>query len=283
MPQLTWLITGCTSGLGEAFVRGIIARGDKVIATTRGDVSRISTLAEAGAKTFSLDVTAPRSEIDAVVQNILKENTIDVLVNNAGYVEAGLAEEVTYENYVNQFETNFFGVVKTTQALLPHFREKKSGTVVFLGSSGGLAGEPGAGPYCATKHALEGWNDVLRLETAHLGIRPIIFELGFFRTKIFNKDNLRFRTTNFSDNDPIRELVGGMVQQVDGNQPGDPAKAVSIMVDVVKGEGVAEGKAFPNRLPLGPDCLATLRKHRVNDLLIANEWEEVIRSTNFDP
>lgn len=76
--------------------------------------------------------------------------------------------------------------------------------------------------------------------------------------------------------------MGGMVQQVDGNQPGDPAKAVSIMMDVVKGEGVAEGKAFPNRLPLGPDCLATLRKHRVNDLLIANEWEEVSRSTNFD-
>ena len=77
---LTWLITGCTSGLGEAFVRGIVARGDKVIATTRGDVSRISALAEAGAKTFSLDVTAPKSEIDAVVQNILKDDTIDVLV-----------------------------------------------------------------------------------------------------------------------------------------------------------------------------------------------------------
>jgi NADP-dependent 3-hydroxy acid dehydrogenase YdfG len=146
MAQLTWLITGTTSGLGEAFVRGIIARGDKVIATTRGDVSRISALAEAGAKTFSLDVTAPKSEIDAVIAEILKENTIDVLVNNAGYIEAGLAEEVSYDSYVSQFETNFFGVIKASQAVLPHFREKKSGTIIFLGSSGGIAGEPGAGP-----------------------------------------------------------------------------------------------------------------------------------------
>lgn len=93
MPQLTWLITGCSSGLGEVFVHSILARGDKVVATTRGDVSRISALAEAGARTFSLDVTARQSELNAVVGKILEEGPIDVLVNNAGYIEAGLAEE----------------------------------------------------------------------------------------------------------------------------------------------------------------------------------------------
>jgi NAD(P)-dependent dehydrogenase (short-subunit alcohol dehydrogenase family) len=165
MPQLSWLVTGCSSGLGETFVRSILARGDKVIASTRGDVSRLSALAEAGARTFSLDVTASQSEINAVVGKILEEGPIDVLVNNAGYIEAGISEEARYEDitlytgrgiihlrdhsydsYVTQFETNFFGVIKTTQAVLPHFREKRSGTVVFIGSSGGVDGEPGAGP-----------------------------------------------------------------------------------------------------------------------------------------
>jgi len=90
---LSWLVTGCTSGIGETFVRGILNRGDKVIATSRGDSSRLSTLAEAGAKIFSLDVTASQTEIDAVIAKILEEEPIDVLVNNAGYIEAALAEE----------------------------------------------------------------------------------------------------------------------------------------------------------------------------------------------
>jgi NAD(P)-dependent dehydrogenase (short-subunit alcohol dehydrogenase family) len=98
MTQLTWLVTGCSSGLGEIFVRSILARGDKVVAGTRGHVSRLSALAEAGARTVSLDVTASQSEINAVVGKVLEEGPIDVLVNNAGYVEAGLSEEARYGN-----------------------------------------------------------------------------------------------------------------------------------------------------------------------------------------
>lgn len=164
MPQLRWFVTGCSSGLGESFVRSILARGDKVVASTRGDVSRLSSLKEAGAETVNLDVTAPPSEIKAAIEKVLEAGPIDVLVNNAGYIEAGLAEETTYEqfariprlqdslmkysydSYLAQFETNYFGVIKTTQAVLPHFREKKSGIIVFIGSSGGIDGEPGAGP-----------------------------------------------------------------------------------------------------------------------------------------
>jgi NAD(P)-dependent dehydrogenase (short-subunit alcohol dehydrogenase family) len=93
---LTWLVTGCTSGIGEAFVLGILARGDKVIATARGDTSRLSGLAEAGAKTFSLDVTATQSEINAVVGKILEGGPIDVVVNNAGYIEAAMVEEARF-------------------------------------------------------------------------------------------------------------------------------------------------------------------------------------------
>lgn len=98
MPQLTWLVTGCSSGLGETFVRSILARGDNVVACTRGHISRLSALEEAGARTVSLDVTASQSEINAVVRKVLEEGSIDILVNNAGYIEAGLVEEARYED-----------------------------------------------------------------------------------------------------------------------------------------------------------------------------------------
>lgn len=93
MAPLRWLVTGCSSGLGENFARSILARGDKVVATTRGDVSRLAPLKDAGAETVSLDVTAPLSKIQAVVASILESGPVDVLVNNAGYIEGGLAEE----------------------------------------------------------------------------------------------------------------------------------------------------------------------------------------------
>lgn len=96
MPQLTWLVTGCSSGLGLTFIQQILARGDKAIATTRGPVSRISSLADLGAKTYSLDVTAPEDEVNAVIAKILKEEKhIDILVNNAGYLAMGVVEETT--------------------------------------------------------------------------------------------------------------------------------------------------------------------------------------------
>jgi NADP-dependent 3-hydroxy acid dehydrogenase YdfG len=93
MPQLRWLVTGCSSGFGETFTRSILARGDQVVATTRGDALRLSALKEAGAETVSLDVTASASEIKAIINKVLESGPIDVMVNNAGYIEAGIAEE----------------------------------------------------------------------------------------------------------------------------------------------------------------------------------------------
>jgi hypothetical protein len=93
-------------------------------------------------------------------------------------------------------------------------------------------------------------------------------------------ENVKFRSNPISDYDDIRNAVADLVQSFNGNQPGDPKKAVEIMLDVVRGEGVAEGKAFPDRLPLGPDCLATMRRKCVRNLALCNDWDDVIRSTN---
>jgi hypothetical protein len=95
-------------------------------------------------------------------------------------------------------------------------------------------------------------------------------------------ENVKFRSNPIADYDDLRNMVAQFVQSADGKQPGDPKKAVEIMLDVVRGEGVAEGKAFPERLPLGPDCLDTMRRRCVSSLAICNEWDNVIRSTNYD-
>jgi hypothetical protein len=113
----------------------------------------------------------------------------------------------------------------------------------------------------------------LKAETAHLDIKSVIFELGFFRTKIMDPANVKFRSEPIEDYKPIRDAVAQFVEGINGHQPGDPEKAVKIM---------AEGKPLPERLPLGPDCLATLRKKAVDNLTVCNEWEDVIRSTNID-
>jgi hypothetical protein len=137
--------------------------------------------------------------------------------------------------------------------------------------------------YCASKFALEGWYESLKQETLHLGIKSLIFELGYFRTKVFGPENIKFRSsTPFAGYDNIRDWVKQTVQGIDGKQPGDPGKAVKIMIDIVRGEGVAEGKSMPERLPLGQDALATMRKKAVGNLAICDEWENVIRSTDVD-
>lgn len=109
-----------------------------------------------------------------------------------------------------------------------------------------------------------------------------MFELGFFRTKIMHPDNVKTGPSTIEDYAPISSAVAQFVAEINGKQPGDPKKAVEIMVDVVKGEGVAAGKTMPERLPLGPDVLATIRKKCISTMAICDEWEKVIMSTNVD-
>ncbi|KUJ11125.1 uncharacterized protein LY89DRAFT_722981 [Mollisia scopiformis] len=141
-----------------------------------------------------------------------------------------MVEEISAERYIKQLNTNLLGVINVTRALMPHFRARKAGVVVFIGSSGGIAGEPGAGAYCASKFALE----------------------------------------------------AGLWSKMNGNQPGDPQKAVNMMIDVVKGEGVTEGKEMPDRLPLGRDVLGKIRERYQRHLEVCEEWEGVICSTDFE-
>src|SRR5262245_38745476 len=134
MAPLVWLVTGCSSGLGLQLVHAILARGDKCIATARS-VSKISHLVHPSLSILPLDVTSPQVTHSAIVSDAIDAHGhIDVLVNNAGFIQIGTVEELNYDDWTAQFETNVFGALKVTNAVLPHFRERRIGTVVFISS-----------------------------------------------------------------------------------------------------------------------------------------------------
>merc|ERR1711939_704289 len=136
-----------------------------------------------GAAVLQLDVTDDQASIDALMGKALGiYGSIDVLVNNAAYVSIGTWEELKYEDFLAQFNTNVFGTINVTRALLPHFRQRRSGTVVFIGSLSGWIGHPGAGAYAGTKFALEGMVESLQQEVSPFGICTLLMEPGRFRT-----------------------------------------------------------------------------------------------------
>lgn len=176
MAQLVWLVTGCSSGFGMQFVHSILARGDRVIATAR-NLEKIEQLKQVGAAVLQLDLTDSQQNIRETVSRAINiYGRIDVLVNNAAYIAVGNWEDLEYvslgesplwlktianiedrpEDFLAQFDTNVFGTIRVTRALLPHFRQRRNGTMVFIGSLSGWIGHPGVGAYAGSKFALEG-------------------------------------------------------------------------------------------------------------------------------
>ncbi|RDW77359.1 hypothetical protein BP6252_05412 [Coleophoma cylindrospora] len=310
MPPLVWLVTGCSSGFGEAFVHSIIARGDKVIATGRNAADRLGHLQATGAAILPLDVTAPKQDIEATVQKaILIHGTIDVLVNNAGYCELGFLEDIPPDKWMAQLNTNFFGCVNITQALLPHFRSKKSGTIVFMSSIWTWTSGPGIGPYGVSKHALaspssshsliavsllwpaydiadatQGYAGTLQAEVSQFNIHPILFDIGHFRSSITSPTSVSFTPPSASTADDYNSLFTSLTAaaaQLHGNQPGDPRKCTELILDVVRGEGLAKGLERPARIPVGKDAVQVVKDACQSMLETVGDWERVVSGTDF--
>ncbi|KAI1096710.1 hypothetical protein F5B19DRAFT_481144 [Rostrohypoxylon terebratum] len=283
-PQ-TWLITGCSSGFGELFVRQLRALGDNVIATGRNASSKLAHLVDTGAKILELDVTAPVPEIEAKMAEAwdIYPGGIDVVVNNAGYILSGAVEELSAQELKDVFDTNFHGPLNITRALIPKLRAKDRGTLLYLSSQAGWHADPGAAGYCGSKFALEGAVECLSKELAMFspGLKVLIIEPGYFRTRAFAKINhVPPRMPDYAPfNAAARDIEAGIV----GNEPGDAEKAVSIMIDLVKGTGVAEGKETPLRVPLGSDGWGRIRDKCENMIKICGEWEEVAKSADIKP
>ncbi|KUL88533.1 hypothetical protein ZTR_05512 [Talaromyces verruculosus] len=189
MEPRVWLITGCSSGFGEQFLRQNIARGDKVIATGRNAATKLAHLKVTGAAILDLDVTLPEAEIFVEIKEAHQiYGRIDVLVNNAGL-----------DRVHRSLDTNFFGSLKVTRAVLGIMRKQKSGVVGFIGSVGGWTGYPASLAYSLSKFALECVTENLQAEFGALFnncVRFIVFEPGYFRTQVFASTNLVLQSAN---------------------------------------------------------------------------------------
>jgi NAD(P)-dependent dehydrogenase (short-subunit alcohol dehydrogenase family) len=187
------LISGCSSGFGMLTAATLAKSGFRVFATMRNLDKRgrlDETLAKAGAQAevLALDVTSAES-IDAAVAAVLERaGRIDALVNNAGSAIGGFVEDVSLEEYRRQMETNFFGLVALTKAVLPHMRRRRSGRIVNLSSIGGRVANPGLSAYVASKFAVEGFSESLALEADFFGVRVVLIEPGTFKTEIFESN-----------------------------------------------------------------------------------------------
>jgi short-subunit dehydrogenase len=177
----TALVTGASSGMGKEIAKRLIADGFRVYVAARG-VDKMADLGLLGAHILEMDISR-EDQINAAVQIILSDaGGVDVLVNNAGFGLYGAVEDVAIDEARYQFEVNVFGPARLTQLLLPTMRERRSGTIVNITSMGGKIYTPLGAWYHATKHALEGWSDCLRLELAPFGIRVVIVEPGLIET-----------------------------------------------------------------------------------------------------
>ncbi|KAJ4313212.1 hypothetical protein N0V84_009538 [Fusarium piperis] len=280
MAPLVWLVTGCSSGFGRIFAQQILNRGDAVIATAR-KVETLDDLSKAGASVMKLDVTDDQDTITGIVKSAMSiHGRIDVLVNNAAFVLGGAWEDLS--QFRQAFETNVFGVLKVTKALLPHFRERRTGTNVFISSISGFHGYEFNGGYSGTKFALEGMAESLWRETTHFGIRTLIVEPGQFRTELLTSRNLKNEPSKIADYAQRSKDFNEYLANRSGHQAGDPEKGVAIVLDLVRGEGVAEGKEMPLRIALGVDGYEVVKEKCDNTLKDLEEWKHVSCSTNFE-
>lgn len=176
------LVTGASAGIGKAVVKQLLADGYTVYGAARR-LENMAELEEAGAKCLAMDITR-EEDVSRVVDTILSQSgRVDVLINNAGFGSYGSVEDTSIDDARYQFEVNLFGLARLTQALLPQMRERGAGTIVNVSSMGGEIYTPLGAWYHATKFALEGWSDCLRVELAGFGIDVVVVQPGIITTE----------------------------------------------------------------------------------------------------
>ncbi|TMW67854.1 hypothetical protein Poli38472_007526 [Pythium oligandrum] len=267
-----WLITGCSSGFGRELAIAAHKRGDLVIATAR-KVEALKDLQELGCDALSLDVTADDASVnDVVAKAHALHGRIDVLVNNAGYSANGALEEASSEEIQDIFDTNVFGLLRVTRAVLPYMRAQKSGTIANIGSGAGYAGFPACGIYCATKFAVAGLTQSLRQEVAGFGINVTVVEPGMFQTNILKAG--QFSKKSIPDYAPLTDFFKNVAENGYGVPASDPAKGAQAIVEALTQTGRCEGRALPNRMPLGGDVRDFMQNVVTTAQKELDEWKD---------
>lgn len=280
--SLVWFVTGTSSGFGRQLVLSLLARGDRVIATARRLESIQDFPRSDNIRVLALDVSWKEEQIKTVVdQAITLWGHIDVVVNNAGVVFMSLAEEGGTQVFRDQYEVTFFGALAVTNAVLPHMRSRKSGTIVQMGSRSSWRSEVlGGGPYISSKAAIRVYSETLAMELAPFSIRMLIVESAAYKTESLHSNQETVYRNPIPDYDDIREKVTEWRHTFfkwEAEHGGDPRKAMEVLVDVVKGEGKAKGRPWPLYLLLGEQTLPAVKAKSSRIIQTAEEWDDVTR------
>ena len=228
-----WFISGCSTGFGRELARLVLEQGGRAVVTARGRdrVADIAAIAPDRALALDLDVT-DQNQINAAVEAAETHfGRIDILVNNAGYGYQSSVEEGEEPRIRAQFDANVFGLFALTRAVLPIMRRQKSGHVINVTSVGGLIGFASSGYYSATKHAIEGWSDALKIEVDPLGIQVTCVEPGPFRTDWAGRSLQRTKSVIPDYAETAAKRMAD-TSGYSGTQAGDPVRAGQIMIDI---------------------------------------------------
>jgi len=271
--KTVWFVTGAGRGMGTDIVKAALAVGHAVVATGRN----VDTVARAVGPAdhlhiARLDVTSEDDAKAAVTDAVKQFGHVDVLVNNAGNFYAGFFEEIPPADFRAQVETNFFGTVNVTRAMLPVLRAQRHGLIITISSTGGITGQPFVSAYSAAKFAVEGWMESLAPEIAPFGIRTMLVEPGFFRTELLTDESTTWPEPSIADYaETTRETVTAW-KKMNGQQGGDPAKLARALVQL------GSAAAPPQRWPAGADAVETFTK-KANELLAQASAHQALSSS----
>lgn len=272
-----WLITGASKGLGSALVKKLLNEGCKVAATSRS-VERLEKEVGISANFLPLEVnvTDEQSLRNAISKAIDTFGGIDVVVNNAGYIQFGTLEELSDKEVRQNFDTNVFGVLNVIRTVMPHFRSKKSGYVINISSIAGFVSTfPGCGSYSATKFALVGLTESLFAEAKEFGVKTTIVYPGYFRTKFLDEGSVSLPQNPVADYTAARNSEQWHETEMKGKQLGNPDKAAVAFIQL------AESENPPLHFFMGSDALgmAYNKIEVLQNELVANE--ALGKSTDF--
>jgi NAD(P)-dependent dehydrogenase (short-subunit alcohol dehydrogenase family) len=272
-----WLITGAGRGMGAKIARAALGAGHSVVATARNTGTITAALGQDDdLLAVKLDVTNPADAEAAVQAAAGRFGRIDVLVNNAGNFYAGFFEEISPEDFRAQVETTLFGPVNVTRAVLPVMRAQRSGLLVAISSTAGIAGQEFCTAYAASKFGVEGWIESLTPEVAPFGIRTMLVEPGFFRTELLTPESTTYAEPSIGDYAERTKQTIAAWNGMNGQQGGDPARLANALVQL------AGQEKPPLRWAAGADAVEVV-ENKAKDLLAqADAYRELSSNLAHD-
>lgn len=274
----TWLITGCSSGIGAGIAKAVLANGDQAVVTARNK-DKVKDIVDAYPETalaVSLDVTDNESIKNAVKEANARFGTIDVLVNNAGYGYRSAVEEGEDEEIQKLFQTNLFGPINVIKAVLPGMRAQKSGAILNVTSIAAARSAVGSGYYASSKAALELLTDGLRKECEPLGIKVMVVQPGAFRTRFYDESSLKGTKAAIGDYEATvgKSRPGNFENK--HQQAGDPNKAGEIIVKVVNSD------EYPQILTLGKAAVTAVKTTLEAKIAELDKYADLSAQADYD-